>query len=225
MKYTVQVFADKFRTIVGDESMNIPDNLIIEAINWAFTEIPTVQKLDKVFSRHYRVNLNSRYGVKWKLNKDFRRLTRTPLLSFYSTAEGGDPCPLKLCGYEPVKFYEQYGIPELKKAGVPCAYTIEQEGDDIYLVIDRPADCPLVLDYIAYGYPKPVTSMEDRIEISAPLERLLMTLMRKVLYSEAEDLAFAGAMEDLLSNKYEPEIQQLLNQMWSTLEPTILGER
>lgn len=222
-KYTVQAFADKFRTLAGDEAKNIPDNLIIEALNWAFTYLPTVPKLDKAFSKHRRRNLNSRYGTKWKLNKDFRRLTNTPLLQFFSIGEGGDPCPLHLCGLDPVEFYEKNGIPELKQPGVPCSYTIEQEDDNIYLVIDRPADCPLILDYIAYGYPQPVSSMQDIIEISAVVETVIINTLRDVLYMEAEDLAFAGAMEDIASNKYIPEAVQMLNKKWGTLKPVIMG--
>lgn len=225
MKYTVQAFADKFRTLAGDEAKNIPDNLIIEAINWAFSYLPTVPKLDKAFSKHRRRNLNSRYGTKWKLNKDFRRLTTTPLLQFFSIGEGGDPCPLHLCGLDPVEFYEKNGVPELKQPGVPCAYTIEQEDDNIYLVIDRPADCPLILDYIAYGYPQPVSSMDDTIEISAVIETVIINTLRDVCYMEAEDLAFAGAMEDIASNKYIPEAIQMLQKTWGTLKPTIIGER
>lgn len=222
-KYTVQAFADKFRTLAGDEAKNIPDNLIIEAINWAFSYLPTVPKLDKAFSKHRRRNLNSRYGTKWKLNKDFRRLSNTPLLQFFSIGEGGDPCPLHLCGLDPVEFYEKNGIPELKQPGVPCSYTIEQEDDNIYLVIDRPADCPLILDYIAYGYPQPVSSMQDTIEVSAVIETLILNTLRDVLYMEAEDLAFAGAMEDIASNKYIPEAVQMLNKKWGTLKPVIVG--
>lgn len=223
MRYTVQAFADKFRTLAGDEAKNIPDDLIIEAINWAFTYLPTVPKLDKAFSKHRRRNLNSRYGTKWKLNKDFRRLTTTPLLQFFSIGEGGDPCPLHLCGLDPVEFYEKNGIPELKQPGVPCSYTIEQEDDNIYLVVDRPADCPLILDYIAYGYPQPVSSMQDIIEISAVIETVIINTLRDVLYMEAEDLAFAGAMEDIASNKYIPEAIQMLNKKWGNLKPVIVG--
>lgn len=247
MKYTVQAFADKFRTLAGDEAKNIPDNLIIEAINWAFSYLPTVPKLDKAFSKHRRRNLNSRYGTKWKLNKDFRRLTNTPLLQFFSIGEGGDPCPLHLCGLDPVEFYEKNGVPELKQPGVPCSYTIEQEDDNIYLVIDRPADCPLILDYIAYGYPQPIEDFrhqkvdskgrpqfdksgnpiieETTIEISAVIETVIINTLRDVQYTEAEDLAFAGAMEDIASNKYIPEAIQMLQKTWGTLKPTIIGER
>lgn len=223
MLQTVKEFSDKIRIMQGDESKNIPENLIIEGINWAFTTLPTVPGLQRAFSKHFRVNLNAKAGVKWEISKDFRRLINIPMIQFFSIAGGGDPCKLPMCGLDPVEFYERNGIPELKQAGVPCQYTIEQEDDNIYLVIDRPSDCPLILDYIAYGYPKPVSSMDDMIDISAPIEHVIKSTLRDVLYIEAEDLAFAGAITDLQSNMYIPEAIQMVSKSWSNLKPVIIG--
>lgn len=220
----VQDLADKFRVRIGDSSQNVPDGLIIEALNAAFNKLATVPKLSRAFSKHYNMNLNAKEGYKWKLEGDFRRLADIPLLNFFSVSEGGDPCPLNICPMSVVPFYKKNGIPSLKRAGIPCEYTIEQEDDNSYLILDRPSDVPIVVDYIAYGYPKPVTSMEDEVSISAVIEECILGAMQDAFYTEAEDLAFAGAVLDQLSNKYIPEAIQMLNHTLGVMPKVILGE-
>lgn len=220
----VQDLADKFRTRIGDSSQSVPDGLIIEALNAAFNKLTTVPKLSRAFSKHYNMNLNAKGGYKWKLEGDFRRLADIPLLNFFSVGEGGDPCPLNICPLAVVPFYRKHGVPSLKKPGIPCEYTIEQEDDDTYLVLDRPSDVPIVVDYIAYGYPAPVNSMQDEVSISAVIEECILGAMQDAFYTEAEDLAFAGAMLDALSSKYIPEAAQALNLRYGAMSYTILGE-
>lgn len=221
---TVQQLADKFRVLIGDSSSNVPDELIIQALNVAFNRLTSVPKLSRAFSKHYTVELNAMDGYKWKLEGDFRRLADIPLLNFFSTGQGGDPCPLNICPMQTVPFYKKHGLPSLKKPGIPCEYTIEQEGDNTYLVLDRPSDVPLVIDYIAYGYPAPVYSMQDEVELSAVIEDLILNSMRDAFYSEAEDLAFAGAVLDIMSNRYEPQAIQMLNKTLGVMPAVIIGE-
>lgn len=221
---TVGELAQKFRTLIGDSSESVPDTLIVEALNTAFNYLVSVPKLSRAFTKHYTINLNAKHGYKWKLEGDFRRLADIPLLNFFSTGQGGDPCPLNICPVQVVPFYNKNGIPALKQAGIPCEYTIEQEDDDTYLVFDRPLDMPLVVDYIAYGYPKPVYSMSDKIDLSAIVEGLIINSMRDAYYTEAEDLAFAGAVLDQMSNKYIPEAIAMLNKTLGVLPPVIVGE-
>ena len=222
MKYTVNEFAKRFRSLVGDSGKSIPNEFIMTAINWAFSDLPTVPKLAKAFSKHYTKNLDAKNHFRWLLNGDYRRIADVPMIRFYTTS-GGDPCPLKLC-YKPVEtFYEINGLVSMKKAGVPCQYTIEFEDDNGYLVLDRPSDVPIIVDYIVYGYPQTVSSMEDEIEISAVIENLLLNTMREVFYTESEDLAFAGVMLDVKSNKFIPEAVQMLNKRLSGEPNIILG--
>ena len=223
MRYKVSDFARKFRILAGDTSEDTPDEFIINGINWAFNSLPSVPKLSKVFSKHYQFNLDANEHYKWKLNGDFRRLADLPMLNFY-TSDGNEPCKLVVCPKDNVEFYKKNGIIAMKQPGTPCEYTIEQEDDDIYLVIDRPSDIPLIIDYIAYGYPKPVTSMDDEIELSAPVENLVLHTMRKVWFEEADDLGFAGAFTDYMDNKMLPEVIQMINKRFGTEEQTILGE-
>lgn len=224
MKMLVKDLADKFRVLVGDDSSNVPDALIIQALNLAFNKLVSVPKLSRAFTKHYTVNLDAMDGYKWKLEGDFRRIADIPLLNFFSTGQGGDPCPLNICPLQVVPFYNKNGLPSLKKPGIPCEYTIEQEGDSTFLVLDRPSDVPLVVDYIAYGYPAPVYSMGDEIDISAVIEDLILNSMRDAFYTEAEDLAFAGAVLDMMSNKYIPEAIQMLNKGLGVMPAVILGE-
>ena len=163
------------------------------AINWAFSDLPSVPKLARAFSKHYTKQLDAKNHFRWELNGDFRRIADIPL------------------------------IRSMKKAGVPCQYTIEFEGDAGYLVLDRPSDVPIIIDYIVYGYPQPVSSMDDKIEISAVIENLLLNTMREVFYTESEDLAFAGVMLDVKSNKFIPEAVQMLNKRLSGEPNIILG--
>lgn len=221
---TVKDLAKKFRTLVGDSSESIPDDLIIQALNTAFNYLVSVPKLSRAFTKHYTIELNAKDGYKWKLEGDFRRLADIPLLNFFSTAEGGDPCPINICPLAVVPFYNKHGLPALKKPGIPCEYTIEQEDDDTYLVLERPSDIPLVVDYIAYGYPQPVYDMEDEIELSAVIENVILQSMRDASYTEAEDLAFAGAVLDYMSNKYIPEAIQMLNKTLGVMPKVIIGE-
>ena len=173
MKYTVEEFANKFRTTRGDSTMDTPDDFIIEGINWCFRDLPLVPKLGKLFSKHYKWNLDAKNHYRWKINGDFRRLIDVPMLNFY-TSTGGEPCKLTVCHEDVEDFYEHNGLIELKHPGTPCQYTIEEEDDSVWIVFDRPLNIPIIVDMIGYGFPKPVTKMDDVIELSAIAEQLIM---------------------------------------------------
>lgn len=224
MVYTIQTFLDKFRSLVGDRQKEIPTSFVIDSLNWAFNSLPSVPKLAKAFSKHYTVQLDANDHFRWNLNGDFRCLADLPMVAFYTSSEGGDPCRLELCSREPSYFFQKNGLIELKQKGVPCEYTLEREGDNMWLTLDRPSDVPIIVDYIAYGYPMPVSELTNEIELSAIIENLVLQTMRDVFYQEAEDLSFAGAMLDQMSNKYIPEAIQMLNKRLGTQGNAILGE-
>lgn len=223
MKYRLSDFADKFRVIVGDSTLDCPDEFIINAVNWAFNELPLAPKLDKVFAKNYRKKLTTGH-YRWNLvdHKDFRRFSDLPVFTMW-TSEGGDLCPLKVCAVTPEELYAS-SVPGMMQPGRPCKYTIEQEDDDVYLVFDRPIDTPIILQYTAYGFPKNVTSMNDEIKLSAVVENALLDIMRVVWYREADDLAFAGSAYDYLDNKYIPQMTQMIRKKWHGVEGhTVLG--
>ena len=224
MKYTVKQFTDKFLVQIGDTSLDKPFEFVVSALNWAFNELPRVPKLDKIFSRHYTVNLDAKNHYKFPLNQDFRRITNIPVMTFL-TSTGGVPCPIKICNRDTIEFYENNGVPELKEPGAPCEYTIEQEGDNVWLVFDRPLDVPIILDYFCYGYPKPVESEDDEIEISAIAENLIIAMMKGIWYWESSDFAFAGDILSYADNKAVREAIQQLHKRWGVEENRILGER
>jgi hypothetical protein len=223
MKYTVSEFSEIFRTHIGDGTLDIPDNFVVNALNWAFNELPRVPKLQSLFSKHKQVTLDAKNHYRWNLNGDFRRLLDIPMMNFWTTT-GGDICKLQVCHRDVKEFYDHNGIINLKQSGKPCEYTIEQEGDNIWLVFDRPLDVPVIIDYIAYGIPKPVKSQDDKIEISAIAENLIIDVMRTVYYHESDDFAFATDISSYLDNKKVVEAIQALNRQWGVEEPTIVGE-
>ena len=232
MKYTVQDFIDKFLLFVGDSTFDANTDFIITGLNWSFNELPMVPKLDRIFSRHFTFNLAANKGhYRWKLNGDhpgsedggFRYIADLLYINFW-TSTGGELCPLTLCNKNVVDFYKINGLPYLKKAGTPCTYTLERDGDTLYLVFDRPVDIPIIVDYIAYGIPNPVESVEDEIELSAVAENLIMQSLRGVWYQEADDLSFAGSITDYLDNKAIPQAIQMLNKQFRAEGPIILGE-
>lgn len=221
----VNEFAKTFKTMVGDTTESTPRDFLVSGINWCFRELPLVPKLGKLFSSHETANLDAKGHYKWNLNGGFRRITELPMLKFYSST-GGEPCEIKIC-YQPVEnFYKKNGLVNLKEPGIPCEYTIESDGDDIYLVFDRPLDIPMIVDYIAYGFPKPIKSLNDDfpVKISAIAEHLMTMALRTVWYQELDDFSFAGAIYDYLDNKYLPEAIQMLNKEWEIGKPIILGE-
>lgn len=223
MRYKVSDFSKKFRNLVGDSTTDVSSEFVINALNWAFNELPLAPKMDKVFAKNYRVQLTPGH-YRWNLvnHDDFRRLTNIPVFQLF-TSTGGDICPLKVCAVSPEELRNKT-IPGLNKPGRPCEYCIEQEDDDIYLVFDRPIDVPVIIQYTGYGIPRNVTSMDDEILISGIVENAILDVMRVVWYREADDLAFAGAAYDYLDNKYIPQITQMINKQWSKVEgPTILG--
>ena len=223
MKYTVQEFADKFRVMRGDTTLNTPDEFIIEGLNWCFRDLPLVPKLGKLFSRHYKYNLDAKNHWRWPINGEFRRLIDIPMINFY-TSTGGEPCKILVCHEDVEDFYEMNGIVELKHPGEPCTYTIEEEDDKVWLVFDRPLNIPMIVDMIVYGFPKPVKSMDDVIEISAIAEQLIMMVLSTVWLQEAEDFSFAGNIYDYLDNKWLPEAIQALNKRWGVSKMAIVGE-
>lgn len=222
MIITVENLAEKFRSLIGDETISVPDNFIIEALNWAFNSLPSVPKLERAFAEHYTQNLDALGHYKWRLGKRFRRIADFQYLYFY-TSTGGDPCRLPLCNRAPQDFYKKNGLIELKVAGKPCEYTIERIGDDTWLVLDRPSNVPIIIDYVAYGYPKPVASMEDKIELSAVIENLILSAMRRLYYLESSDANFAGVVTDYLSNVEVVEAIQMLNKTYGSELPPVLG--
>lgn len=224
MKYKVNDFARKFQTNIGDGTLDVPDEFIMNALNYSFNALPLVPKLSKIFSKHKQVQLDAKGHYKWNLNSNFRRLIDIPVMTFW-TSTGGDICRLRLCNKDTEEFYEKHGVISLKQAGKPCEYTIEQEDDNIWIVFDRPLDVPVIIDYIAYGFPKPVTSMDDTIEISAIAENLILDVMRTVYFHESDDFAFAADISTYLDSKKYPEAVQALNKRWGVSEATILGER
>ena len=146
-----------------------------------------------------------------------------PFINFY-TSTGGEPCKLPLCRRSVKDFYEKNGLVNLKKSGTPCEYTIETEDDNVWLVFDRPLDVPVIVDYIAYGFPKPVESFEDEIEVSAIAENLILDVMRTSYLHEAEDYAFAADIRSYLDNKKIIEAIQMLHRQWGDENPRVLGE-
>lgn len=221
MKMTVKEFSDKFRSIVGDSTIDVPDTFVMNALNWAFAELPMNPKLDKVFTKKFKFQLKPNH-YRWNLvdHKKFRRLTDIPSFNIWETT-GGTPCKVCVCAVSPEELYAG-GIPEMMEPGMPCKYAIEQEDDDIYLVFDRPIDRPMILHYIGYGIPKPVKSMDDIIEISGIIENAILEVMRVVWYREADDLAFAGSAYDYLDNKYIPQIIQMINRNIKGIEGNVI---
>lgn len=215
----------KFETAIGDGTLDVSDEFIIGAYNWAITELPLVPRLEKLFSKHKQFNLDAKEHYKWSMSDatGFRRITDIPMLNFY-TSTGGEPCRLCIC-HLPVKdFYEKNGLVNLKMPGKPCEYTVETEDDNVWIVLDRPSDVPIIIDYIAYGFPKPASSMNDEIEVSAIAERLILDVMKTYYLHEADDYAFAADVSSFLDNKLYLEAIQILSKKWGHEGPRVLGE-
>lgn len=217
--------AEHLRNLLGDGTSDLSEDFIVSAYNYTINALPMVPRLEKLFSKHKQFNLDAHNHYKWSLSDatGFRRISDIPMLNFY-TSTGGDPCRLSIC-HRPVKdFYEKNGLVNLKQSGTPCEYTIEVEDDNIWLVLDRPSDVPIIVDYIAYGFPKPVKSLDDEIEVSAVAENLILNVMKACYLREAEDYAFAADVEQYLDNKTILEAIQILNKRWGQDAPRILGE-
>ena len=217
--------AEKLRLLIGDNTDDLPEDFIINAYNYTVNALPMVPRLEKLFSKHKQFNLDAEHHYKWSLSDatGFRRISDIPMLDFY-TSTGGEPCKLCIC-HRPVEdFYKNNGLVSLKKPGTPCEYTIEVEDDNVWIVLDRPSDVPIIVDYIAYGFPKPVNSMDDEIELSAIAEPLVVDVMKTLYLMEASDYAFAADVRSYLDNKKELEAIQMLHRKWGTEAPRVLGE-
>ena len=223
MKLTLNDIAEKLRAALGDASIDISDDFIRNAFNYCINDLPMVPKLEKLFSKHKQFNLDAKDHYRWNLNDSFRRVTDIPMLNFY-TSDGGEPCKLGLCHRSVRDFYDRNGLVSLKQPGKPCEYTIETEGDEVWLVLDRPSDTPIIVDYIAYGYPKPATDMEDEYEISAIAENLILDVMKACWYQEASDFAFASDIKQYIDNKKIIEAIQQLHRQFGDESPRVLGE-
>lgn len=221
MRYKISDFTNKFRSIVGDSTSDAPEEFLINCINWTFNELPNIPKLNRLFSAHYTVNLR-RGSYRWKINKDFRSINDILMMNFY-TSTGGEPCLAKVCNLDNRAFYSKHGLVERKQPGTPCNYTIEYEGDDVFLVFDKPLGVPMILDYIVTGYPKPIETPDEAREISAIAEPLIFGLMRKLWYEEADDFSFSGAIEQYADNKLIQEAVFQLNKKMKTEMPRVLG--
>jgi hypothetical protein len=225
MKMKVSDLAEKLRLHIGDNTDDLPEDFIINAYNYTINALPMVPRLEKLFSKHKQFNLDAEHHYKWSLSDatGFRRISSFPMFNFY-TSTGGEPCALPLCHLPVNRFYEKNGLVSLKNPGTPCEYTIEEESDNVWLVLDRPTDIPIILDYIAYGFPKPVSSMEDEIDLSAIAEPLVVDVMKTLYLMEASDYAFASDIRSYLDNKKELEAIQMLHKQFGMEGPRVLGE-
>ena len=225
MKYPLSTLAEKIRLAIGDNTVDIPSDFIINAYNYTINALPMVPRLEKLFSKHKHFNLDAENHYKWSLSEatGFRRISDFSLLEFY-TSTGGEPCKLCIC-HRPVEdFYKNNGLVNMKQPGRPCEYTIEFEDDNTWLVLDRPSDVPIIVDYIAYGFPKPVSSMDDEIELSSIAEPLVIDVMKTLYLMEASDYAFAADVRAYLDNKKEIEAIQMLHRQLGIEGPRVLGE-
>lgn len=222
---TVQQISEELRTLIGDGTADISTDFVIRALNWAFNDIPTIPRLEKLFSRHKQFNLDAKDHYKWSLSDatGFRRILNIPMMNFY-TSTGGEPCQLKICHRRVEDFYNKNGLVNLKQPGTPCEYTLETEDDNVWLIMDRPLNIPVITDFIAYGVPKPVSSIDDEVELSALAENLITDTMKIMYLKEAEDYGQAGLITDYIDNKKVQEVQQQLYKQWGVEEPRILGE-
>jgi hypothetical protein len=221
----VQDLIDKYSALVGDTLQTDPTDFVITGLNKAFNELPSYPKLDKLFEKHYQVQLAGNNEWRWNLNQDgdYRKISNIPTLTFWDNSKAGDPCKLAICNLPNGKFYERNGIIKLKTPGRPCEYTIETEDDSTYLVFDRPLDKPLFIDYVIYGYPKNVQSPDEQIALSAIAENLILEYLKYVHYQESDDFAFAGSVFDTLDNKLVPEALQQLYKPMDSDAPIIIG--
>ena len=73
------------------------------------------------------------------------------------------------------------------------------------------------------GYPKPVASADEVRDISSIAENLIFTMMHKLWYEEAGDMAFSGAVENYLDNKTLQEAIFQLNKRMKNEMPRVLG--
>lgn len=223
MKMTVQSLADTFRHLIGDETLSVPDEFIITALNWAFNSLPSVEKLYYAWPEHRIEQLNARGHYRFKLKSKFRDIVKFEYMNFY-TSTGGDPCALNLCYRTPIPFSKKNGLVSQKVEGRPCEYTRERVGDKYYIVLDRPSNVPIIVDYLCYGRPAPVSSMEDVIEIPGVVENLILSAMRRVFYQEASDFSFAADIAQYLDSKEVAEAVQELTRTDSNDTFGILGE-
>lgn len=222
MKYVVSEFCkEKFSSLVGDQTKSTPDAFFLNGINWCFNELSRIPRLEKLFSRHYKVNLDARGHYRWNLNQDFRRLNNIEAIALV-TSTGGKPCPYKVCNMRYSDFVKKHPFPELMEPGLPCDYAIQKEGDEVYLVFDRPLNIPMMISYIADGCPKNV-KWDDEIDISYIAENLIVGALRTVWYKESDDFAFSENIEMYLDNKAIPEAIQQLHQQWGNETPVVLG--
>ena len=225
MRYPLSTLAEKLRLLLGDNTDDLPEDFIVNAYNYTVNALPMVPRLEKLFSKHKQFNLDAHNHYKWSMSDatGFRRISDIPMLNFY-TSTGGEPCKLCLCHRRVEDFYEMNGLVSLKKSGTPCEYTIEVEDDNVWLVLDRPSDVPIIVDFIAYGFPKPVEKMSDEIELSAISEPLVLDVMKTLYLMEASDYAFAADVRSYLDNKKELEAIQALHRRWGTEQIRVLGE-
>lgn len=205
----VSDFLAETQLLFGDTTEDTPKVFLIEAMNWALRELTQTPKLSKLFTHHYMKNLGAKGHYRWDLTGEhFERISDIEYLHFWSST-GGNPCQMKICWVEPRDLYAKT-LPDVAKTGRPCNYTLETEGDKLFLVLDRPSDVPIIIDYIAYGTPKKVTELTDEVPVTSLAKNALMDLIRVKYYQEADDLAFAGAFFDTYTNKDVPELLQEL---------------
>lgn len=220
----VQDLIDKYTALVGDTLQTDPTDFVIAGLNKAFNELPSYPKLDKLFEKHYQVQLTGNKEWRWNLNQnDFRKISNIPSMTFWDNSKAGDPCKMDICNLTNEKFYARNGVVKLKEPGRPCEYTLETEADNTYLIFDRPLDKPLIIDYIVYGYPKNVKDPTDEITLSAIAENLILEYLKYVHYQESDDFAFAGSIFDTLDNKLVPEALQQLYKPMGSSAPFIIG--
>ena len=201
---SVDEFIKEFRSRIGDTTCQTPAKNIIAWINTALRRLARSKGLEKLFTYQdtfqlVRLNADGTPAASWELKgleADGAKLGMIiDIKSMVLTGEGEGccPCPCRPC-YMPLTWFKrEHPMPECKRPGCPCFFTINQLSATTQIIFDKPIDKPMTLDLIYVAFPPRVEKGSDIIRVPYSYSDILMEAVIILFNQEAQDDAFARA--------------------------------
>ena len=224
MKFrTAEYYYDNFRILMGDGGGDITEEFFLSCINYMIRDIMLEAKLERLFRVHDTMRLTqlTRKGKKsnkWKISlKNLGDIIDIHNLVILE-ADGCTLCPVQPCYMEPDKFYNAFPFPEGTCPGQPCHYTIDEDGENTYLMFDKPVDKPYIVDLRYSAYPGDIESLEDKVPYPVKAINVLIEGLRREVYQRDTDFAFSRSMFDV-TDLNMARIKNMLYKVYSVAAP------
>lgn len=197
----VSEFITAVRNRLGDSSQSVPVSYWISYLNTALRRLARQDGLDKLFEHRMTTNLaainaDGTPSAAWSLGK-IGTIIDIKNMCVLKTANS-EVCDITPKYMEYDHFFDCVTIPERRRAGDPCYYTIEEIGTEARLLFDRPVRDLTSIDIKFTAFHPKLTSENDDLLVSYAYQDILEEYVLILHKIETTDMATARSLwEDI----------------------------